>query len=127
MLYFYTYPNENKYMKKINKLALEIAHLTDTECEELKSVLYEYHGINLVSMAGAEAENDKHSFDIILKNAGERRLTVLKYVNEITGKGLMLSKELVDKAPCCIINKPKISTEVIKRELENMGATVELK
>lgn len=85
-----------------------------------------------VAAAGApgaeQAAEEKTSFDVILQNAGDKKIQVIKVVRELTGLGLKEAKELVDGAP-----KPvkegvsKEEAESIKAKLEEVGATVEIK
>src|SRR5690606_30243767 len=78
--------------------------------------------------AAAPAEEAKDSFDVILANAGDKKINVIKEVRAITGLGLKEAKDLVEGAP-----KPlkegvsKDEAEKIKKQLEEAGATVELK
>ena len=78
--------------------------------------------------AAAAAEEEQTEFDVILKAAGEKKIQVIKVVRAITGLGLKEAKDLVDGAPNAV--KEKISKEEadkIKTELEENGATVEVK
>ena len=78
------------------------------------------------SSAGAEAE--KTEFDIILESAGQTKINVIKAVRAITSLGLKEAKELVDSAPKAIKEGvAKTEAEEIKIQLEEAGATVELK
>ncbi|WP_456399844.1 50S ribosomal protein L7/L12 [Mesoaciditoga sp.] len=80
--------------------------------------------------AGGEAE-EKSSFNVLLKEIGDKKLQVIKVVREITGLGLKEAKEVVDKAGSAdaIVKKDasKEEAEQIKAKLEEAGATVELK
>ncbi len=80
--------------------------------------------------SGSEDE-EKSSFDILLKEIGDKKLQVIKTVKEITGLGLKEAKNLVDKAgsPESVVKKDanKEDAEQIKAKLEEAGATVELK
>ncbi|MBU0727997.1 50S ribosomal protein L7/L12, partial [Patescibacteria group bacterium] len=77
---------------------------------------------------GAAVAEEKDSFDVVLSAAGGQKISVIKAVREITGLGLKEAKDLVDAAP-----KPvkegvaKDEAEKIKAQLEEAGATVELK
>ena len=78
------------------------------------------------SSAGAEVE--KTEFDVILESAGQAKLNVIKAVRAITSLGLKEAKELVDSAPKAIKEGvAKTEAEEIKTQLEEAGATVELK
>jgi len=76
-------------------------------------------------MAPAE---EKTEFDVILKAAGEKKIQVIKVVRAITGLGLKEAKDLVDGAPKTVKEGiPKKEVEGIKKQLEEVGATVEVK
>ena len=78
--------------------------------------------------AGAPAEEEKTSFDVVLKNAGSAKLAVVKLVKELTGLGLKEAKELVDGAPSTVKEGlAKADAEGLKKQLEEAGAEVELK
>ncbi len=78
--------------------------------------------------AGGEAvEEEKTSFDVVLKGPGDKKIAVIKAVRAITGLGLKEAKDLVDKAPSKIkegCNKDE--AEKVKKDLEDAGAAVEL-
>ena len=83
-----------------------------------------------VAAAGGEAApvEEKDDFDIVLTNIGEKKVSVIKAVRAITGLGLKEAKELVDGAPSTIKETaPKAEAEEAKKQLEEAGATVELK
>jgi len=78
--------------------------------------------------APTEAAEEKTEFDVILSNVGDKKLQVIKVVRTLTGLGLKEAKELVDTAPKPV--KEGVSreeAEKIKKELEEVGATVEIK
>ena len=76
----------------------------------------------------AGAAEEKTEFDVILKSAGQAKLSVVKAVKELTGLGLKEAKELVDGAPGPIKEGvSKDEAEGIKTSLEEAGAEVELK
>ena len=78
------------------------------------------------SSAGAEVE--KTEFDVILESAGQAKINVIKAVRAITSLGLKEAKELVDSAPKAVKEGvAKTEAEEIKTQLEEAGATVELK
>ncbi|MHC4136002.1 MAG: 50S ribosomal protein L7/L12 [Planctomycetota bacterium] len=75
----------------------------------------------------AEAAEEKTSFDVILKAAGDKKIAVIKAVRQITSLGLKEAKELVDKAPNKVKEGvSKDEAEKIKKDLEEAGAVVEL-
>lgn len=77
--------------------------------------------------AAAPAE-EKTEFDVILKSAGEKKINVIKVVRAVTGLGLKEAKDLVEGAPKPVKEGvPKDEAEKMKKELEENGATVEIK
>ena len=77
---------------------------------------------------GASAGEEKSSFDIVLTAAGQSKISVIKVVRELSGLGLKEAKELVDSAPKAVKEGvAKDEAETIKSQLEEAGATVELK
>ena len=78
--------------------------------------------------AGAAQEEEKTEFDVVLKEIGSQKIQVIKAVRELTGLGLKEAKDLVDSAPKAVKEKvSKEEAEEIKKKLEEVGATVELK
>ena len=78
--------------------------------------------------AGGDAAAEKDEFDVILASAGEKKVNVIKAVRAITGLGLKEAKALVDEAPSPIKEgASKDEAEDFKKQLEEAGATVELK
>jgi len=78
--------------------------------------------------AGAAAADEKDEFDVVLVAAGEKKVNVIKAVRAITGLGLKEAKALVDEAPSPIKEgASKDEAEDLKKQLEEAGATVELK
>ena len=78
--------------------------------------------------SAAGAEEEKTEFDIMLESAGQAKINVIKAVRAITSLGLKEAKELVDSAPKAIKEGvAKAEAEEIKTQLEEAGATVELK
>ena len=124
-------------MADIKALAEELVNLTVKEVNELAQVLKDEYGIEPAAAAvavaagpaaGAPAEEEKTSFDVVLKNAGAAKLNIVKIVKAQTGLGLKEAKELVDGAPSVIKEGlPKADAEGLKKELEEAGAEVELK
>ena len=77
---------------------------------------------------GDAAGEEKSSFDIVLAAAGQSKISVIKVVRELSGLGLKEAKELVDSAPKAVKEGvTKDEAETIKSQLEEAGATVELK
>ncbi|MDP2284556.1 MAG: 50S ribosomal protein L7/L12 [Pseudohongiella sp.] len=78
--------------------------------------------------AAAEAVEEKTEFDVILKSSGEKKVNVIKVVRTLTGLGLKEAKDLVDGAPSTVKEGAnKAEAEDAKKQLEEAGATVELK
>lgn len=84
----------------------------------------------VVAVAGgaAEAAEEQSEFDVVLANAGAKKIGVIKVVRELTGLGLKEAKELVDNAPTTLKEGvDKADAEAMKAKLEEAGAAVELK
>jgi len=78
--------------------------------------------------AGGEAEEEKDEFDVVLAGAGSQKIQVIKVVRSLTNLGLKEAKDLVDNAPNTIKEAvTKEEAEDVKSQLEEVGATVELK
>ena len=78
--------------------------------------------------AAAEAAEEKTEFDVVLQAAGEKKIQVIKVVRAITGLGLKEAKDLVDGAPKSVKEGiTKAEAEDIKKQLEEVGASIELK
>ena len=73
------------------------------------------------------AVEEKTNFSVILKSAGPAKLQVVKAVKEAFDLGLKEAKEMVDDAPCVLIDMPKAKAEAMKEVLEEAGAIIELK
>ncbi len=126
-------PEMEELAKKYNKLISEVEKLSIIELAEVVSVLEKKFGVSAsASVAvggGATSDNveEKDSFDIILKTCGEQKINVIKAVREITGLGLKECKDIVDGAPGTLKEGVKKGeAEEIKKNLEEVGATVEL-
>ena len=77
---------------------------------------------------GADEGGEKSSFDVVLAAAGQSKISVIKVVRELSGLGLKEAKELVDSAPKAVKEGvAKDEAVTIKSQLEEAGATVELK
>ena len=124
-------------MADLNAFAEQLVNLAVKEVNELAQILKEQYGIEPAAAAvavaagpaaaGAAAE-EKTSFDVVLKAAGNEKLKVVKLVKELTGLGLKEAKELVDGAPNTIKEGlAKADAEALKSQLEEVGAEVELK
>ena len=83
--------------------------------------------VAVAAPADEGGEEEKSSFDVVLKGHGDKKIAVIKAVRQITGLGLKEAKELVDKAPSKIKEGlPTEEAEKVKKDLEEAGATVEL-
>lgn len=122
-------------MEKIEKMIEEIDKLTVVELAELVKAIEEKYGVSAAAVAapaqgGAAAggAEEKISFNVELTSAGASKIQVIKVVKTITGLGLKEAKEVVDGAPKMVKEGvSKDEAEKIKAELEEAGATVELK
>ena len=122
--------------EKIAEIVEKIKVLTLVEASELKTALEEEFGVTAAapiimgSAPAAEAApvEEQTEFDVLLQTIGDKKINVIKVVRAHTGLGLKEAKDLVDSAP-----KPvkegisKDEAEKLKKELEEAGATVEVK
>jgi len=77
--------------------------------------------------AEVKAEEAKTEFAVVLKNAGDKKINVIKVVREVTNLGLKEAKDLVDGAPKTVKEAlPKAEAEALKKKFEDVGAQVEL-
>ena len=122
-------------MANIENIIEELKSLTILELADLVKKVEEEFGVSAapVAVAGAAAApaaavEEKTEFDVVLKEAGAKKLDVIKAVREITGLGLKDAKDLVEGAPQVVKEAaPKETAEGIKKQLEEAGAVVELK
>ena len=124
-------------MADIAKMIEDIKTLTLVEINDLVKALEEEFGVSAaapVMVAGAGAADgaaagaEKTEFDVVLAAAGAEKIKVIKVVREITGLGLGEAKAAVDGAPTTLKEAvSKDDAEKIKAQLEEVGATVELK
>ncbi len=125
-------------MADLKAFAEQLVNLSVKEVNELAQILKDEYGIEPAAAAvavaagpaagAAAAEEEKSSFDVILKAHGAEKLKVIKLVKELTGLGLKDAKDLVDKAPSPVKEGlAKAEAEGIKKQLEELGAEVELK
>ena len=122
-------------MEKIEKLLEEIDALTVVELADLVKAIEEKYGVSAVAaaapaagaVAGAAAE-EKTSFDVVLTDAGDQKIKVIKVVRDATGLGLKEAKDLVDGAPKTVKEGvSKEEAEDLKAKFTEVGAVVELK
>ncbi|WP_444902280.1 50S ribosomal protein L7/L12 [Microbulbifer sp. SSSA007] len=111
-----------------------VAEMSVKDVVELIEAMEEKFGVTAAAAvvagpAGGEAAaEEKDSFDVILTSAGDKKVNVIKAVRGITGLGLKEAKALVDGAPSPLKEgATKDEAEAAKKELEEAGATVELK
>lgn len=109
-----------------------IAEMTVMQVVELISAMEEKFGVTAAAVvaggaAGAAVE-EQTEFDVILASAGANKVSVIKAVRGATGLGLKEAKALVDGAPAALKEAvSKEEAEALKKELEEAGATVEVK
>jgi len=124
----------------VQKVLDTLGKMTALELVELKKAIEEEWGVTAaapfaVAAAapvaggdGAAAEEEKDSFDVVLTATGDKKIQVIKVVRAITGLGLKEAKDLVDGAPGAVKEgAAKEEADSIKSQLEEAGATVELK
>jgi large subunit ribosomal protein L7/L12 len=124
----------------IEEIAEKLDGLTLLEAAQLSKLLQEKWGVSAAAVAvaapaagggaaaGAAAVEEKTDFDVILNAAGEKKIQVIKVVRELTGLGLKEAKDLVDGAPKPVKEKvAKADAADMKKKLEEVGATVEVK
>jgi large subunit ribosomal protein L7/L12 len=125
-------------MADLAKIVDDLSALTVIEAAQLSKLLEEKWGVSAAApvavaapgagAAPAEAAVEKTEFDVILATVGEKKINVIKEVRAITGLGLKEAKDLVEAAPKAV--KEGVSKDdaaKIKKQLEEAGATVELK
>ena len=124
-----------------DKLVEQLGGMTVLDLVELKNKLEEEWGVSAaapVAVAapgaaagggdGAAAEEEKTAFDVVLTGAGDKKIQVIKVVRAVTGLGLKEAKDLVDGAPNPVKEGvAQDEADQIKGQLEEAGATVELK
>ena len=119
----------------IEELIEKIDKLTVAELAELVKAIEEKYGVSAVAAAapaagaaaGAAAE-EKTSFDVVLAEAGDQKIKVIKVVRDATGLGLKEAKDLVDGAPKTVKEGvSKEEAEDLKAKFAEVGAVVELK
>ncbi len=126
------------WSKETKKLGDAIVKLTLMQAKELGDYLKDEYGIEPASggavmvagpaaAAGGEQAEEKTTFDVILKDFGEKKIQVIKEVRALTGLGLKEAKDLVDGAPKSVKEGvSKEEAEEARQQLEAVGATVEV-
>ena len=123
-------------MADLEKIVGDLSKLTVMEAAELSKLLEEKWGVSAAApvaavaapAAAVEAAVEKDEFDVILASFGEKKINVIKEVRALTGLGLKEAKDLVEAAPKAVKEGVgKEEAESAKKQLEEAGATVELK
>jgi large subunit ribosomal protein L7/L12 len=126
-------------MADLNSIVDQLSALTVLEAAELAKMLEEKWGVSAAAAvavaapaagggAAAPAAEEKTEFDVILTGDGGKKINVIKEVRAITGLGLTEAKALVEGAPKAVKEGvSKADAEKFKKQLEEAGATVELK
>jgi large subunit ribosomal protein L7/L12 len=124
-------------MADLTKLVDDLSSLTVIEAAELAKMLEEKWGVSAAAPVAAaaagpaqaaEAPAEKTEFDVILAAIGEKKVNVIKEVRAVTSLGLKEAKDLVEAAPKAVkegVNKEEAAK--IKKQLEDAGATVEIR
>ena len=122
--------------EKVTAMIEEIKGLTVLELSELVHALEEEFGVSAAApaavvaapAAGAAEAEEKTEFDVVLTGFGDQKIKVIKAVREITNLGLAEAKAKVEGVPCAIKEQvSKDEAEELKKKLEEVGASVELK
>ena len=125
-------------MANLDKLVEELSKLTVIEAAELSKRLEEEWGVSAAAPVAAAAApgaaadagpaEEQTEFDVILASIGDKKINVIKEVRAITGLGLKEAKDLVEGAPSTVKEAvSKSEAEELKKKIEDVGATVELK
>src|SRR3546814_782319 len=124
-------------MADLQKLVDDLSQLTVIEAAELSKLLEEKWGVSAAApvavaaaggAAAAPVAEEKTEFDVVLAAAGEKKINVIKEVRAITGLGLKEAKDLVEAAPKAVKEGvSKDEADKFKKQLEEAGASVELK
>jgi len=125
-------------MANLESIVDDLSKLTVIEAAELATLLEEKWGVSAaapvaVAAVGAgdgapQAAEVQDTFDVILSAFGEKKINVIKEVRAITSLGLKEAKDLVESAPASVKEGVDMEEgEAIKKQLEEAGATVELK
>jgi large subunit ribosomal protein L7/L12 len=114
-----------------------ISSMTVMEVVDLISAMEEKWGVTAAAVAGpavaapaaaAEAAEEQTEFDVVMTSFGANKVSVIKVVRALTGLGLKEAKDMVESAPSTIKEgASKADSETIKKQLEDAGASVELK
>jgi large subunit ribosomal protein L7/L12 len=125
-------------MADLDKIVEQLGKLSVVEAAELVSKLEEEWGVSAaapVAMAAAasggaaeaEAEEEKTEFDVVIKDAGPKKIEVIKVIRQLTSLGLKEAKELAETAGSKVMEQTgKDAAEEAKKKLEEAGAVIEL-
>ena len=126
----------------VEQIAEQLDKLTLLEAAQLSKLLQEKWGVSAAApvavaagpgaaagaAGGAAATEEQTEFDVILGAAGEKKIQVIKVVRELTGLGLKEAKSVADDAPKPVKEKvSKAEAQEMKKKLEEVGATIEIK
>jgi large subunit ribosomal protein L7/L12 len=125
-------------MANLEEIVENLSSLTVIEAAELSKMLEEKWGVSAaapVAVAGlaaaagdGAAEEAQVEFDVVLASIGDKKINVIKEVRAMTGLGLKEAKDLVESAPKAVKEAvSKDEAEELKKKLEDVGASVELK
>jgi large subunit ribosomal protein L7/L12 len=128
-------------MAAVEQIAEQLDKLTLLEAAQLSKLLQEKWGVSAAAPVavgavpgaapGAAApaeEEEKTEFDVILTASGDKKIQVIKVVRELTGLGLKEAKSVADDAPKAVKEKvSKAEAQEMKKKLEEVGATIEIK
>jgi large subunit ribosomal protein L7/L12 len=131
---------ETKIPAKFKDIVEQIEKMSVLDLSELVKILEEKFGVSGSPMmmaapatggaaeAGAGSAEEKDSFNVNLKAAGDQKIQVIKVIREVLGLGLKEAKDLVDAAPKTVKEgMKKAEADDLKKKLEEAGATVEVK
>ena len=125
-------------MANLDKIIEDLSNLSVLEASELTKLLEEKWGVSAAApvavaapVAGGDAQasaEEKTEFTVVLSASGDKKINVIKEVRTITGLGLKEAKDLVEGAPQNVKEGvSKEDAEKLKKQLEEAGATVDLK
>jgi large subunit ribosomal protein L7/L12 len=127
-------------MADLQKIVEDLSSLTLLEAAELTKLLEQKWGVSAASLAVAAAPGaaggaaaapvaeEKTEFDAVLTGVGEKKIQVIKVVRELTSLGLKEAKDLVEGVPKAVKEGvSKEEAEAVKKKMEEVGATVEIK
>ena len=133
-------PKKTSQSKNVEKIMDAVKKMTVVELAELVKALEEEFGVTaaapVMAVAGAvpgaqaaPAAEEKTDFNVMLTSFGSNKIQVIKVVRAITGLGLKEAKDLVEAAPDAAVKEGALKEEAedIKKQLEEVGATVEFK